>query len=317
MAQIGTTYNPVNPQLRSGMQDGRDFARRKNTATPVNFSASWLLNDTQAQALEYFYKHELKDGVAWFYMPLLTPQGRGLQLVQFDGIYSGPQLATPPGITPKLWRYTANMQIFLRPEGMPAPVPTGGVPEAPIDGVAYARQNATWVPVDSVIPEDGKDGWTPVFALVADNLRIVQQVIDWTGGTTTKPAVGQYVGPSGFTTNIANAVDIRGPAGGAAPVQAVSGTSKTIALSDANTYMRFTDTGAKTVTFPVLSYPVSVEFHFANRAASGDITLSADPGVTLLAPKGGLLVLEPGDTVTVKFSSATSADVFGSTGVAP
>lgn len=316
MAQIGSTYAPVNPQLRSTMQDGRDAVRRNFTAVPVNFSASWLLNDEQAQNFEYFYKQDLGDGVAWFEMPLLLPQGKGVQLVQFDGIYNGPTLVTPPGKTPKLWRYTATMQMYLRPAGAPAPAPTpgGGIPEAPLDGQAYARQMGQWTPISAVA---GKDGWTPVLALVADGVRIVQQVVDWAGGTTTKPTVGLYVGPTGLTASLAAAVDIRGPAGGAAPVQAVTATVKTIALTDANTYMRFETAGAKTCDFPALAYPVGVEFHFANRATSGDLTLSAASGVTLLAPKGGLLVLEPGDTVTVKFSSSTSADVFGSTGVAP
>lgn len=60
---------------------------------------------------------------------------------------------------------------------------------------------------------DGNDGWTPIFAVVADGDRYVQQVIDWTGGTGTKPATGQYVGPSGFVSAIGDAVNIRGASG--------------------------------------------------------------------------------------------------------
>lgn len=61
--------------------------------------------------------------------------------------------------------------------------------------------------------DTGDDGWTPVFAVVADGARFVQQVIDWTGGQGTKPATGQYVGATGFEANIANAVNIRGASG--------------------------------------------------------------------------------------------------------
>ena len=61
--------------------------------------------------------------------------------------------------------------------------------------------------------EDGDDGWSPKFATVPDGERRVLQVADWFGGGGTKPDVGQYVGETGFVAAIAEAVDIRGPAG--------------------------------------------------------------------------------------------------------
>ena len=60
---------------------------------------------------------------------------------------------------------------------------------------------------------NGLNGWTPVIALILDGQRIVQQVVNWTGGTGTKPAVNLYVGSTGFVALIADAVDIRGAAG--------------------------------------------------------------------------------------------------------
>ncbi len=62
---------------------------------------------------------------------------------------------------------------------------------------------------------DGVDGWAPVLAVVADGARRVLQVNDWIGGSGTKPATGGYVGATGLTPTIGDAVDIRGPAGGA------------------------------------------------------------------------------------------------------
>lgn len=59
----------------------------------------------------------------------------------------------------------------------------------------------------------GLNGWTPVSAVVTDGARRVYQVVDWTGGTGTKPATGLYVGAAGWVTLIADAVDVRGPAG--------------------------------------------------------------------------------------------------------
>ena len=61
----------------------------------------------------------------------------------------------------------------------------------------------------------GADGWSPLLAVVADGERLVQQVIDWTGGTGAKPAVKGYVGTSGIVANISDAVDIRGATGSA------------------------------------------------------------------------------------------------------
>lgn len=61
--------------------------------------------------------------------------------------------------------------------------------------------------------DTGNNGWSPVFAMVSDGERRVLQVTDWTGGNGTKPATGRYLGPSGFVTNIAQAINVRGPAG--------------------------------------------------------------------------------------------------------
>lgn len=100
-----------------------------------------------------------------------------------------------------------------------------------------------------------------------------------------------------------------------APVVDVSAATHSVTLADLGTYLRFTAAGAKTATIDAtaVTFAQSQEFHFANRAASGNLTLTAAGGASLGAPKGGTLVLEPGDTVTVKFISTTAADVFGST----
>src|SRR5690606_31905380 len=58
----------------------------------------------------------------------------------------------------------------------------------------------------------GDDGWTPVFAVVADGERRVMEILDWTGGTGTKPATG-YLGAGGIVADIADALDVRGAPG--------------------------------------------------------------------------------------------------------
>ena len=61
--------------------------------------------------------------------------------------------------------------------------------------------------------DDGDDGWSPEFAIASDSSRRVVKLVDWHGGEGTKPAINKYVGSTGFVTAIADAVDIRGPAG--------------------------------------------------------------------------------------------------------
>ena len=59
----------------------------------------------------------------------------------------------------------------------------------------------------------GNTGWSPSFSLVSDGTRRVLQVTSWVGGTGTAPATSTYVGSTGLVSAIADAVDIRGPAG--------------------------------------------------------------------------------------------------------
>lgn len=91
-------------------------------------------------------------------------------------------------------------------------------------------------------------GWAPTFALLTDGARRVIQLSGWTGGTGTAPidGVGSYIGPSGLTTVLASAVDIRGPAGiqGPAGAGGYSGTGVPgSALGPDGSFYFRTDTG--------------------------------------------------------------------------
>ncbi|GAA4464199.1 hypothetical protein GCM10023189_43170 [Nibrella saemangeumensis] len=59
----------------------------------------------------------------------------------------------------------------------------------------------------------GPKGWSPILAAVADGTRRVMQVVDWVGGEGAKPATGQFLTPTGLTTVLANALDMRGAPG--------------------------------------------------------------------------------------------------------
>lgn len=57
----------------------------------------------------------------------------------------------------------------------------------------------------------GYKGWSPLFANVIDGERVVQQIVDWTGGEGTKPStIDQYIGPIGIVNNVTDGQDIRG-----------------------------------------------------------------------------------------------------------
>lgn len=61
----------------------------------------------------------------------------------------------------------------------------------------------------------GNNGWSPVFAIASSGAARVLQLVAYVGGEGTAPTtyINQYVGASGMTATIGDAVDIRGPAG--------------------------------------------------------------------------------------------------------
>ena len=59
----------------------------------------------------------------------------------------------------------------------------------------------------------GANGWTPsIRTEVRGTDELVLRIIDWTGGSGTKPSVG-YLSSTGLVTNISNATNIRGTQG--------------------------------------------------------------------------------------------------------
>lgn len=84
----------------------------------------------------------------------------------------------------------------------------------------YGPKNAAEWPDLGLIK--GNRGWTPVFAVVADGTRRVQQVVDWQGGEGIKPATGKYIGATGLVDDIADAIDIRGDEGPQALINALA-----------------------------------------------------------------------------------------------
>lgn len=136
------------------------------------------------------------------------------------------------------------------------------------------------------------------------------------GDVIVNDAAGESVTITRWESRRATAQDIAAlaTAAGGAPVITEAGASRDIDPStDAGRYIRFTATGAKTANFDVADgFASPKEYHITNRAASGNLTLTGT-GFTFNEHKGGTLVLEPGDTVTVKIVDTDEADLIGST----
>ena len=78
-----------------------------------------MMTSAQATAFELFFQSSLKDGVEWFNMELVLPQGKGPWPFQFCDIYDGPHLIGPASAENTRWRYSARLRIYLRPGQMP------------------------------------------------------------------------------------------------------------------------------------------------------------------------------------------------------
>lgn len=87
--------------------------------------------------------------------------------------------------------------------------------------------------------DDGPPGWSPVLSVITRSATSeVLQVSDWVGGDGIKPAIGAYIGVSGFTADIASAKNIKGNTG-----------------DDANSRpMYYVNTGNKQVSPPATAF---------------------------------------------------------------
>lgn len=136
-------------------------------------------------------------------------------------------------------------------------------------------------------------------------------------GTPTAPTASPGTGTTQVATTafVGAAVSAAvSAANGSTAIVAEAGASHTLATNEAGSMIRFTATGAKTLHVNGSSgHTTGATYNVTNRAASGDVTLTPAGSMTLNAPNGGTLVLEPGDTVTLHCVSSSVMDVLGST----
>lgn len=110
-------------------------------------------------------------------------------------------------------------------------------------------------------------------------------------------------------------VEIGGGAAGPAETITESGTDVNLLAADVGKYIRFTASGAKTLTVQpdaTEALPTDGEWHLRNTGAA-DLTLVEDTGVTINPPNGGTLAVPQGGTVTLKRVAVDEFDLLGQT----
>ncbi|MCY1544408.1 hypothetical protein D9M68_802910 [compost metagenome] len=140
------------------------------------------------------------------------------------------------------------------------------------------------------------------------------------GGASGAPARVAAGTAGQVLTMVAGSPAWAAPAGGGgggvpSPVVTVTGTTRTVGVSDAGAYLRWTSASAKTLTVApqaTAAWADDTEIHVRNAAAS-NLTLAAGAGVTLNAPYLGTLLVPPGGAVTLKRAAADTWDVVGGT----
>ena len=143
----------------------------------------------------------------------------------------------------------------------------------------------------------GYQGWAPVFGIVADNQRRVYQLADWVGGAGTKPSVlsetGEtlFLGEAGFTTDLALAVDLRGPPGVG---QTASDTSFVPygSLAATNVQSAIEELTNEKADATYVAAALSGKANVSHSHAVGDIT-----GLGSLATKSSVATSDLGDSV--------------------
>lgn len=106
----GYQLNHVSPFARTEMANGRARQRRTFTSVPSIVPVSFLLNDSQAQIFQAWFKYEINDGTDWFNCKLKSDLGIRDYECRFTGMYQGPAL-----VGRSHWRFTAEFEVFERP----------------------------------------------------------------------------------------------------------------------------------------------------------------------------------------------------------
>jgi hypothetical protein len=147
----------------------------------------------------------------------------------------------------------------------------------------------------------GFAGYSPVFSVVGTGTFEVLRVVDWVGGQGPKPAINQYVSKTGLTTNLSQAINLKGS----------DDTSKSVILSSNqeasnNAFYVADPVTARQLTFP--AFTDSRGFMFRVYAAINDkVSFVLPAGYTVFVVSSRSI----GSTFEeVTFSSAGTPSVY-------
>jgi hypothetical protein len=192
--------------------------------------------------------------------PVLAMIGDGERRVLQLIAWTGGSGSTPAGAGSYLgvsgWVATAAEALDLRgTQGPPGSTGVAGADVTPITSINFDGTNLTiqtstgqsfgpfmvkgndggngtngFNGIDGSNGANGTNGWTPMFALISDGERRVLQLQSWIGSSGNTPgSEGYYLGASGLTPNLYDAVDVRGSRGsdGSAGTPGTNGTDVT------------------------------------------------------------------------------------------
>jgi len=116
--------------------------------------------------------------------------------------------------------------------------------------------------------------WAPIFSIVSDIDRLVLYVVDWVGGSGDKPTALVYLGATGYVSEAADAVDIRGSVGAAGAAATIS--IGTVTTGAAGSSVIVTNVGTSTAAIFDITIPRGATG--AAGAGTGDMLASSyDP----------------------------------------
>jgi len=177
---------------------------------------------------------------------------------------------------------------------------------------------ATTLPDTAITSDDGNSGadWLTLDGFIQYIIANKQNTLSAGANIQIAGNVISATAPEP-TLSAGEGISVLGSTITATPITVVTNVtvlSRPLGIVDENRMLRFISTGAKTLEVnPASNHVIGKTYHVSNRSPSGDLTISPLAGMTINPPKGGLLVLEPGDVVSLHVVATNVMDMYGST----
>lgn len=103
-------YQRIENRIRTEMETGLPRVRRRFLASPAEFDVRWKFSLAELGIFEKFYREELFDGTAWFYIKLVNGAGETTYLARFKEHYSA-----KPEAREHYWSVGAKLETVETP----------------------------------------------------------------------------------------------------------------------------------------------------------------------------------------------------------